>query len=347
MRDVQIPQALDYPTLNVTIDRDRAAQFGVTLDRVGRSIVAATSSSVLTAPIFWTDPATGVPYRVAVRVPEAQMTSAEDLMNLPVMPDGAARPVLGDIATIAPGTAPGEIDHYNSQRTVGVTANVADADLGRAAEAVERAVRDAGTPPRGTVVAIRGQVEQMRETLAGLREGLALALVAVFLLLAANFQSLREPLAVLSVAPAVLAGVVVSLRLTGSTGNIQSLMGAIMSIGVSVANAVLLVTFARDRWRAGDAQPVAVVTAAAGRLRAIVMTSLAMIAGMIPMAAAFGEGGEQSAPLGRAVIGGLVASTIATLVFLPALYVIVARAGAPRSASLEPDDEAAQMEDGR
>jgi multidrug efflux pump subunit AcrB len=187
----------------------------------------------------------------------------------------------------------------------------------------------------------------MRETLAGLREGLALALVAVFLLLAANFQSLREPLAVLSVAPAVLAGVVVSLRLTGSTVNIQSLMGAIMSIGVSVANAVLLVTFARYRWRAGDAQPVAVVTAAAGRLRAIVMTSLAMIAGMIPMAAAFGEGGEQSAPLGRAVIGGLVASTIATLVFLPALYVIVARAGAPRSASLEPDDEAAQMEDGR
>ncbi len=338
LRDVQIPQALDYPTLNVAVDRDRAAQFGLTIDRVGRSIVTATSSSVLTSPVFWTDPATGVPYRVAVRVPELQMNSADALLNLPVMQDGASRPVLGDIATIAPGTTPGEIDHYNSQRTVSVTANVAGDDLGRAADAVERAVHDAGEPPHGALVTVHGQVEQMRATLASLREGLALALVVVFLLLAASFQSLRAPLAVLTVAPAVLAGVAVALRLTGSTLNVQSLMGAIMAIGVSVANAVLLVTFARDRWRGGDAQPDAAVAAATGRLRAVLMTSLAMIAGMVPMALAFGEGGEQSAPLGRAVIGGLVASTVATLLFLPALYVILAPRGAPRSASLDPDD---------
>lgn len=342
LRDVQIPQALDYPTLDVTIDRDRAAQFGLTVDRVGRSVVAATSSSVLTTPTFWTDPATGVPYRVAVRVPERQMNSADELMNLPMMQDGSPRPVLGDIATVAPGTTPGEIDHYNSQRTVSVTANVADADLGRAADAVGRAVRDAGPPPRGATVAVHGQVEQMLATLASLREGLLLSLVVVFLLLTASYQSLREPLAVLSVAPAVLAGVVVALRLTGTTLNIQSLMGAIMAIGVSVANAVLLITFARDRWRAGDAQPVAAVAAASGRLRAILMTSLAMIAGMLPMAMALGEGGEQSAPLGRAVIGGLVASTLATLLVLPALYVILARQGAPRSASLDPDDHATE-----
>lgn len=338
LRDVQIPQALDYPTVNVTIDRDRAAQFGLTVDRVGRSLVAATSSSVLTTPIFWTDPATGVPYRVAVRVPEQQMNSPEALLDLPVMQDGAPRPVLGDLATTAPGTVPGEIDHYNSLRTVSVTANVADADLGRAGDAVERAIADAGAPPRGAIVAVHGQIEQMRATLGGLREGLLLALAAVFLLLTASFQSLREPLAVLAVSPAVWAGVVVSLRMTGTTLNIQSLMGAIMAIGVSVANAVLLVTFARDRWRSGESQPDAAVAAAAGRLRAIVMTSLAMTAGMIPMAMALGEGGEQSAPLGRAVIGGLIASTLATLFVLPALYVIVARSTPYRSASLDPDD---------
>jgi multidrug efflux pump subunit AcrB len=186
---------------------------------------------------------------------------------------------------------------------------------------------------------MHGQAEQMRTTLVSLREGLALAVVVVLLVLAGNFQSVREPLIVLTTVPAVLAGVILALKLTGTTLNVQSMMGAIMSIGVSVANAVLLVTFAKDKWSAGADQREAIVLAARGRLRPISMTALAMIAGMVPTALAIGEGGEQAAPLGRAVVGGLVASTLATLVFLPAFYVILGRKGEARSPSLDPDDE--------
>jgi multidrug efflux pump subunit AcrB len=338
LRDVQIAQALDYPTLDVTIDRERAAQLGVSIDRVGRSIVGATSSSVLVVPNFWTNPATGTPYRVAVRVPENQIASADDLSNLPVMNDGAAGPLLRDIATITPGTTPGELDHYNSQRTVNVVANLATDDLGAAGAGVERAIAAAGTPPRGTTVAIHGQVEQMRLTLRSLEEGLALAVLVVLLLLTANFQSLRDAVVILLMVPAVLTGVTVMLSLTGSTFNVQSLMGAVMSVGVSIANALLLLTFARDRRRDGDTVADAAVAAARGRLRPILMTSLAMIAGMLPVALGLGQGGEQNAPLGLAVIGGLAASTIAALVFLPAIYTIVARKGSFRSPSLDPDD---------
>jgi multidrug efflux pump subunit AcrB len=338
LRDVQIPQALDYPTLSVEIDRERAGQLGVTVDQIGKSIVAATSSSVLTSQNFWTNPTTGVPYRVAVRVPENQIASADDLRNLPVMRDGSARPLLGDVASVTPAKTLGEVDHLNSQRMVSVIANVGSRDLGQAAKEVERAVAAAGSPPRGSTVAIHGQVEQMQNTLASLREGLLLAIVVVLLLLTANFQSLRDALAVLSTIPAVLVGVIAVLAVTGSTLNVQSLMGAIMSVGVAVANALLLVTFARDRRRAGDEPAQAAVSAARARMRPILMTSLAMIAGMIPMALGLGEGGEQTAPLGRAVIGGLAASTVATLFALPAIYTLLCRKGAVRSASLDPDD---------
>jgi len=339
LRDVQIPQALDYPTLDVTIDRERAGQLGVTVDRVGKSIVAATSSSVLVTPNFWTDPASGIPYRVALRVPESGISSGDDLSNLPVMPDGAARPLLGDIATVTSGKTFGEIDHRNSQRTLSVQANLAGADLGRAASAVEDALKAAGPPPRGTTVAVHGQIEQMQTTLASLRAGLLLAVIVILLLLTANFQSVRDALIVLSTVPAVLIGVVLALFVTRSTLNVQSMMGAIMSIGVSVANALLLVTFARERRVAGDASEQAALTAARMRLRPILMTSLAMIAGMIPMALGLGEGGEQTAPLGRAVIGGLSASTVATLLTLPALYVIGAARNTTSPSLLEPESE--------
>lgn len=338
LRDVRIPMALDYPTLEVDIDRERAGQLGLTIDRIGKSLVSATSSSALTTPIFWTDPATGVGYRVQIRVPESSIQSIEDVANLPIAQDGSTRAFLRDVASIHDGTTPGEIDHYNSQRTIHVTANVASADLGKAAADVERALAAIGAPPKGTTVAMHGQAEQMRTTLVSLREGLALAVIVVLLMLAANFQSVREPIVVLMTTPAVLAGVIVALWITKTTINVQSMMGAIMAIGVSVANAVLLVTFAKDKWHAGSPQKDAIVASARGRLRPILMTSLAMIAGMVPTAMALGEGGEQSAPLGRAVIGGLVASTIATLVFLPAVYVIVGRRGDAKSPSLDPDD---------
>jgi multidrug efflux pump subunit AcrB len=340
LRDVQIPLALDYPTLDVTIDRERAGQFGLTVDRVGKSLVSATSSSALTTPIFWTDPMSGVGYRVQIRVPEDRIQSLEDLSGLPVTQEGSARAFLRDIATIREGTTPGEIDHYNSQRAIHVTANIASSDLGKAASDVDRALASLGPPPKGTTIALHGQAEQMRTTLESLRGGLALSVLVVLLMLAVSFQSLREPLIVIMTVPAVLSGVIVSLWLTGTTLNVQSMMGAIMSIGVSVANAVLLVTFAKDRWHAGTPQQEAITESARGRLRPILMTSVAMIVGMIPTALALGEGGEQSAPLGRAVIGGLVASTIATLVFLPAIYVVIGRRGEARSPSLDPDEPA-------
>jgi multidrug efflux pump subunit AcrB len=338
LRDVHIPIALDYPTFDIRIDRERAGQLGLTVDRVGKSIVNATSSSALTTPIFWTDPTSGVGYRVQLRVPENRIQSIDDLENLPVMQDGIGRTSLRDIADVGKGTTPGELDHYNSQRTVDVTANIAGDDLGKAADDVERAIAALGPPPKGSTVALHGQAEQMRSTLASLRQGLGLAVLVVLLMLAANFQSVREPVVVLLTTPAVLAGVLVALGVTGTTLNVQSLMGAIMSIGVSVANAVLLVTFAKDVWHGGAEQSAAVTRAARRRVRPILMTSIAMIAGMIPTALAIGEGGEQSAPLGRAVIGGLLASTLATLVFLPAVYVLVARRGVARSPSLDPDD---------
>jgi multidrug efflux pump subunit AcrB len=255
------------------------------------------------------------------------------------MQEQSGRVFLRDVASVRKGRTPGEVDHFNSQRAIHVVANIAGNDLGRAADDVERAVASLGPPPKGTSVAMHGQAEQMRSTLESLREGLLLSVVVVLLLLAANFQSVREPVIVMFTTPAVLAGVLVALWLTHTTLNVQSLMGAIMSIGVSVANALLLVTFAKDKWRAGSEQRDAIVQAARGRVRPILMTSLAMIAGMVPTAIALGDGGEQSAPLGRAVIGGLVASTLATLFFLPAVYVVIGRKGEARSASLDPDDE--------
>jgi multidrug efflux pump subunit AcrB len=347
LRDVHIPIALDYPTFNIHIDRERAGQLGLTVDHVGKSLVDATSSSALTTPIFWTDPSSGVGYRVQLRIPENRIQSQDDLENLPVMQDGSGRAFLRDIADIRKGTTPGELDHYNSQRAIHITANIAGDDLGKAADDVEHAIASLGSPPQGATVALHGQAEQMRATLASLREGLGLAVLVVFLMLAANFQSVRESIVVLLTTPAVLAGVLVALWLTRTTLNVQSLMGAIMSIGVSVANAVLLVTFAKDKWHAGESQAKAVVEAARRRVRPILMTSLAMVAGMVPTALAIGEGGEQSAPLGRAVIGGLLASTLATLVFLPAVYVVIGRKGAARSPSLDPDDPDRAEADGR
>jgi multidrug efflux pump subunit AcrB len=254
------------------------------------------------------------------------------------MPDGAPRPLVADVATVTPGKTPGELDHWNSQRTVSVIANVAGHDLAAAARSVEAAIARVGAPPRGSTVTAHGQIEQMLHTLTSLREGLLLAVAVVLLLLAANFQSIRAALMVVSTVPAVLVGVILALVATGTSLNVQSMMGAIMSIGVAVANAVLLLTFARERRRAGDAPRAAAVAAAGHRLRPILMTSLAMIAGMVPMALGLGQGGAQSAPLGRAVIGGLVAATVATLVVLPAVFVVVERKGAWRSASLDPDD---------
>ena len=334
LRDLQFGQALDYPVLQVQIDRERAGQLGVTVEDIGRSLVAATSSSRFVTPNYWADPDTGIAYQVQVEVPQHVMSSVEDVINVPVMQNGAPRPLLGDVATVSQATAIGEYTRYNQQRMITLTANVHDADLGTASNEVLAAVSRAGDPPGGVTVSVRGQVAPMQQTLDGLRLGLGLAIVAIFLLLAAYFQSLTIAAIVIGTIPAVIAGVALALFVTGSTLNVQSFMGAIMAIGVAVANAILLATFAERYRREGAAAGAAATRGATSRLRPILMTTFAMIAGMIPVAL----GAEQLAPLGRAVIGGLAGSTIATLLVLPALFALVQRRAGVASPSLDPDD---------
>jgi multidrug efflux pump subunit AcrB len=338
LRDLQFGQPLDYPTVDINVDRERAGQLGVTVEQVGRSLLAATSSSRFVQPNYWRDPTTGIAYQVQVEIPQSRMSSIEDIQSVPAMPSGAPRPLVGEVAQVSYGTMPGEYDRYNQQRMITITANIAGKDLGSVASDVADAVRRAGDPPRAVAVNVRGQVPPMRQTFTGLGIGLVLAIVMIFLLLAANFQSLRLAFVVLTTAPAVILGVVAALWITGTTLNVQSFMGAIMAIGVSVANAILLVTFAEHYRREGQPADRAAMQGANSRLRPILMTSLAMIAGMIPMALALGEGGEQTAPLGRAVIGGLAASTLAVLTILPLVFAVVQRGSSRKSPSLHPDD---------
>lgn len=346
LRDLQFGQPLEYPTIEIMVDRIRAGQLGLFMADVARSLVSATSSSRFIQPMFWRDPSSGNAYQVQLEIPQHYMASSEDILNVPVMPNGAAGPLIRDLAQVAPGRMVGEYARYNMQRMVTLTANVAGEDLGHAADRVSAAIARAGEPPRGVNVALRGQAAPMRETLAGLRVGLGLSIVVIFLLLAANFQSVTNAVIVLSTMPAVLAGVMIALFLTGTTLNVQSFLGAIMAIGVAVANAILLVSFAETRWHTGHSAAEAALEGAQGRLRPILMTSTAMIAGMVPMALALGEGGEQTAPLGRAVIGGLVAATVATLLILPTVFALVKRRSHPVARSLDPDDPQSPYYDG-
>ena len=279
-----------------------------------------------------------------MEIPQSRMTSIEDIDSVPAVPGAGAGPLIGDVADLTYGTMPGEYDRYNQQRMVTITANVTNKDLGEVSSELAAAVRRAGDVPRGVQVNIRGQIPPMNQTLFGLEIGLSLAIAVILLLLAANFQSFKLALVVLSAIPAVVLGVALALLTTGTTLNVQSFMGAIMAIGVSVANAILLVTFAEGNRRAGKTAQEAAIIGARSRLRPILMTTFAMIAGMVPMALAVGSGGEQTAPLGRAVIGGLAASTLAVLVVLPAVFSIVQRQASLKSPSVHPDDEGVTSE---
>lgn len=338
LRDVQIAQTLDYPTVTVNVDRERAGLLGVKMADVTRSLVAATTSSRFTKPVYWADPNTGISYNVQVQIPEAKTTSVEDLGNVPIKSSGNVPVLLRNLATIGNGTSPGTYERYNVARLVSITANLYGADLGTAMRAIRKAVADAGAAPEArTKVEYRGQIIPLTQLLDGFQSGLLIAVVVIFLLLVANFQSVRLALAVVSTVPAVLAGVVLSLWFTGTTLNIQSGMGSIMAVGVAVANSILLVTFS-EKSRIERRDPIAgAVEGGSSRLRPILMTSCAMIAGMLPLALGTGEGGDQTAPLGRAVVGGLAVATFATLFVLPAFFAILAGRKV-RSVSLHPRD---------
>ena len=341
LRDLQVAQSLDYPTVNVQIDREKAGLSGTTASQISRSVVAGTSSTRFLVPNYWPDPKTGIGYQVQLEIPQPVMRTSNDLGMIPVNHSGDRALLLRDVADISPGKMPGQFDRYNMKREISLTANVVGRDLGRASQeilAVLNRLEKSGEKPASVTTELRGQIPPMRQMLSGLGIGLLLAVVVIFLMLTANFQSLRLSLATVSTAPAVIAGVVIALYSTGQTINIQSFIGAIMAIGVAMANAILLVTFAEQRRHTGDTGREAAIHGAASRVRPILMTSLAMTAGMLPMALGWGESGPQSAPLGRAVIGGLLAATVATLFVLPAVFALLMGKPSTKSASLDPDD---------
>ena len=342
LRDLQFAQAVDYPTLDIDIDRERAGQFGLTMADVVRSIVPATSSSRFTQPNYWRDPVSGNAFQIQVELPPNRMQGAGELGGIPVMQEGRGETHLDDVATIKAGTMPGLIERNNGRRVISLTANLHGITLGEAAPQLRAAVAKAGAPPRGITVAYRGQMPAADQTASGLKLGLTLAVLVMFLLLAANFQSVRLGLAIILTVPATLCGALIALRFTGTTINLQSFMGAIMAIGIAVANSILVVTFAERLRREGMTFLDAAREGAGERLRAILMTATAMTFGMLPMAIGYGEGGGQSAPLGRAVIGGLIVSTFATLTILPSIYALFQSGASVSSASLNPDDPTSQ-----
>lgn len=315
LRDIQIQQPADYPTLDLQIDRDRAGQYGLTTQEVTRSLVTATGSSRFIEPSYWRDPVSGNAFQVQVEVAANRVQSADDLAALPLMKNGQSQPLVGDVVKMKQGTMNGIIERWNGQKLISVAANLHGITLGEAVEPIRAAMTKAGEVPKGVTMSLQGQAPGLAETMIGLETGVLLAVGSIFLLLAAAFQSFRLSLVVLLISPAILAGAAGALLLTGTSLNIQSYLGAILAVGIAVANSILYVSFAQAKG--------SVVEASGERLRAILMTALAMMAGMLPLALGGGEGGSQTAPLGVAVIGGLLVATVATLCVLPALYSIV------------------------
>ena len=338
LRDVQIAQVLNYPTVQINYDRIRTGQMGLTVDQAGRSVTEGTSSSRLTQLTYWLDKMSGNAYQVQVEYPQLTMNSPDQVEGLPVGRNGGGEVYLRDIAELRKGSSVGEYDRINQQRFITVTANIHQRDLGRAVTDVNAAIAQLGKLPAGVKVYLRGQAEVLGQTLDELSVGLLLAVVVIGLMLTGYFQSLRLALSVLSVLPGVLAGAVGLVWLTGYSINIQSFMGAIMAMGIAVANAILLVTSAEAIRKAGAGTNIG-AEAAGNRLRPIIMTSLAMVVGMLPMALGLGESGRQTAPLAIAVIGGLIISMIMSLWMLPLVYDRIAARRRGAAVSLDPTDK--------
>ena len=323
--DARVQQAFDYPTFNVKVDRTRAAELGIQQRDVANNMLIALSGSFQTAPSFWLDPANGVSYQVAVQTPQYRLTSLDQLRNIPIDPaNGGPSQILGAVGSVSRGDGAAVVSHYNAQPLIDVYANVSGRDLGGVASQIDQILKDTKSKvPLGSQVALRGQVLTMRQSFNGLYLGLGFAIVLVYLLIVVNFQSWIDPFIIITALPASLAGIVWMLFLTGTTLSVPALTGAIMSVGVATANSILVVSFARERMNEGDDPRTAASAAGFTRFRPVLMTALAMILGMLPMAMGLGEGGEQNAPLGRAVIGGLIFATAATLFFVPMVFSLV------------------------
>jgi multidrug efflux pump subunit AcrB len=326
--DVHLHQVVDAPELRFNVDRTRADQLGLTQQDVANSLLISLSSNMQLAPNYWINPQNGVDYPIAVQTPEYRMASTADLLGTPVHAGGARTPnqLLTNVARLERGSTASVVNHYNVQPLYDVYANVQDRDLGSVAGEVHRALDEFRSKlPKGSFFETRGQVETMRTSFIGLGVGLVFAVVLVYFVMVVNFQSWLDPFIILMALPGALSGILLMLFVTQTTINVPSLMGAIMSIGVATANSILLVNFANDVRASGADSITAALEAGYTRLRPVIMTALAMVVGMLPMALGVGEGGEQNAPLGRAVIGGLLLATVATLFFVPVVYSVLRR----------------------
>nr|MBA4140931.1 efflux RND transporter permease subunit [Segetibacter sp.] len=339
LRDIQIAQPLDYPTVQINYDRIRTGQMGLSIDQAGRSVVEGTASSRLTQLVYWLDKTSGNAYQVQVEYPQFAMNSTDQLEQLPVGKVNGSTVYLRDVAEWKKGNSIGEYDRINQQRFITITANIHKNDLGGSVKDVNKAIKQLGELPQGVKVYLRGQSEVLDQTISELSVGLLLAVIVICLMLTAYFQSLRLSLIVLSIFPGVLAGSMLLLWATGNTLNIQSFMGSIMALGVAAANAILLISNAEFIRSQANHLPNIGVQAAANRLRPILMTSLAMIVGMVPMSLGLGESGQQTAPLGIAVIGGLLFSLFISLLFLPVVYDWALESKKIVPVSLDPSDE--------
>jgi multidrug efflux pump subunit AcrB len=336
--DVHVHQTFDLPTLALDVDRTRAQAIGLSARDVAQNVLVSLSSSFQTAPTFWLDPKNGVSYNVAVQTPQYRQDSLQALDNTPIGSSATGRPPqrLGNLVTTGLVTRAAEASHFNVQPMVNVYASVSGRDLGAVATDVAAKVQAIQSElPRGTQTVIRGQVETMETSFTGLAYGLMGAFVLTYLLIVVNFQSWLDPFIIITALPGALAGIVWTLLLTHTTLNVPSLTGAIMCIGVATANSILVVSFARDEMQRGADARTAALEAGVVRMRPVLMTALAMIIGMIPMAVGLGEGGEQNAPLGRAVAGGLLVATVATLFFVPVVFELVH--GRERRAAASPE----------
>ena len=333
--DLRIQEPVNLPRLQVDIDRTRTAQVGFTPRDVASDLLISLSGSFQTAPTFWLDPQTGVSYSVTTQTPQYRVNSLQDLKNIPITSTGAAPPqILSNLASISRGASLAAVSHYNVQPVVNIFGSVEGRDLGAVARDLDRLV-DASRKdlPRGSRIVMRGQIETMRSSFSGLLTGLAFSILLVYLLIVVNFQSWLDPLIIISALPAALAGIIWCLFITQTTISVPALIGSVMCMGVATANSILVVSFAKEQMEAGQDAFQAALSAGFTRFRPVIMTALAMIIGMVPMALALGEGGEQNAPLGRAVIGGLVFATVATLFFVPTVFSIVNRKHERRGAS--------------
>ena len=344
--DTHVHQLVHGPDLRVNVNRTRAEQIGLTQSNVAQTMLISLSSSGQTAPNYWLNFQNGVNYQVAVQTPQYKMDTLQDLKNTPVVAPNLPRPeLLGNLATVERRESPVIVNHYNVQPVFDVLANVQGRDLGGVADGVAKVVDSFKSKlPRGTFLSIRGQVQSMNSSFAGLGAGLIFAIVLVYFLMAVNFQSWTDPFIIIMALPGALCGIIWMLFITGTTLNVPSLMGAIMAIGVATANSILVVTFANDERCAHENKNAFDAALAAGftRLRPVIMTALAMIIGMLPMSLGLGEGGEQNAPLGRAVIGGLLVATVTTLFFVPVVYSLLRK----KEFTCDEDEEFARQEHG-